>query len=231
MSMSEMALSKDNKYTILNFPFHGAVSALRALLFMSGADYTFIHPTDWSVEKPSAPLGVMPVLYEETKTGETLEMSELSPIEFYLGKKFGYTGDNLWEENLVRMYHSSTQALFDKLVHVVVRTPKEHHQEEMMEIFLTKILPEWAQFHERALAKNGSNGHYVGNKLTLADIKTASIIDNMITLSGDKVISHEKTPAIMAVYDGLNQVPKYKEWKTSVEYKAYDDLNKQLLNV
>jgi hypothetical protein len=107
----------------------------------------------------------MPIMYEETKTGEVLELCELTPIEFYLGSKYGYVGENKWEENLVRMYHSSTQALFDKLVHVGVRTPKEHSQAEMMEIYLTKTIPEWAFYHERALVKNGSNGHYVGNKV------------------------------------------------------------------
>ena len=43
--MSELALAKDNKYTMLYYPFHGVVTALRAILFMSGVDYTFTHPT------------------------------------------------------------------------------------------------------------------------------------------------------------------------------------------
>ncbi|KAG0044494.1 hypothetical protein BGZ83_010274 [Gryganskiella cystojenkinii] len=227
--MSELAQAKDNKYTMLYYPFHGVVTALRAILFMSGAEYTFTHPTEWSKEKPLTPLGAMPVLYEETKTGEVLELAELTPIEFYFGQKFGWTGDNVWEENLVRMYHSSSQAVFDKLVTTVVRAPKDH-QEQMKEIYLKTIVPDWIQYHERALVKNGSNGHYVGNKLTLADMKTATILDNLIALSGDSLLSREKTPAIFAVYDAVEKIPSYQKWKATDEWRAYDELNRRLFN-
>lgn len=42
--MSQVAMSKDNKYHLLYFPFHGAVTGLRAMIVMSGAEYSFIHP-------------------------------------------------------------------------------------------------------------------------------------------------------------------------------------------
>lgn len=127
------------------------------------------------------PLGAMPVLYEETKSGEILELCELTPIEFYFGKKFGYAGSNLWEENLIRMYHSSSQAVFDKLVTTVVRAPKENY-EQMMEIYQTNILPEWAEYHERALVKNGSNGHYVGDKVKIKKKEPLAASDSDLCL-------------------------------------------------
>ncbi|KAF9333521.1 hypothetical protein BG006_003500 [Podila minutissima] len=143
---STLSAAKDNKYTVLYLPIHGVVTALRAMLIMSGAEYEFAHPTikkpvvpildghDWSQEKYLTPFGSMPVLYEQTKSGEILELAELSAIEFYIGQKHGWVGDNLWEQHLVRMYWSSTQSLFDKLVTTVVRAPTPH-QGEMMEIF------------------------------------------------------------------------------------------------
>ncbi|KAF9311204.1 hypothetical protein BG003_007675 [Podila horticola] len=224
---STLAAAKDNKYTMLYLPIHGVVTALRAMLIMSGADYEFAHPTDWSQEKSLTPFGSMPVLYEQASSGEILELAELSAIEFYVGQKHGWVGDNLWEQNLVRMYCSSTQSVFDKLVTTVVRAPKPH-QDEMMEIFQQKILPEWVRFHERALMQNGANGHYVGEKLTIADIKTASIIDNLVTISGDVFVSREKTPAIMAVYDAVEKIPKYAEWKATEAWRKYDEGNKAL---
>lgn len=42
---STLAAAKDNKYTMLYLPIHGVVTALRAMLIMSGADYEFAHPT------------------------------------------------------------------------------------------------------------------------------------------------------------------------------------------
>ncbi|KAF9914019.1 hypothetical protein BX616_009125 [Lobosporangium transversale] len=229
-TVSRLGRVKENKYQLLYFHIHGVVTGLRAMFAMSDADYTFTHPVDWKAEKPNTPLGAMPVLYETVPaTGETVELAELSVIEFYIGSKYGWTGDNVWENNLIRMYHSSTQSMFDKLVTTVVRAPKENY-DQMMEIWAGSILPEWVEYHERALKKNGSNGHYVGNKLTLADIKTATCIDNIITLTGDRHISREKTPAIMAVYDHLESLPKYAEWKASEQWKTYAENNKQYCN-
>ncbi|KAF8976634.1 hypothetical protein BGZ46_008105 [Entomortierella lignicola] len=228
--LTQLAQAKDNKYNLLYFPFHGIVTGLRAMIAMSGSEYVFTHPEDWSAQKITTPLGAMPVLYETTATGETLELAELSVLEYYIGQKHGWVGDNLWENNLVKMYHSSSQSLFDKLVTTVVRAPKENY-EQMLEIYVNKILPEWVEYHERALKANGSNGHYLGDKLTIADIKTATIIENIISLTGDRYLTHEKTPAIMAVYDNLEKQPKYAAWKASEAWKAYDVLNKELFNL
>ncbi|KAG0257154.1 hypothetical protein BG011_004138 [Mortierella polycephala] len=227
-TMSKLAQAKGNKYTLLYLPFHGVVTALRAMIVMSDAEYTFIHPDNWKEEKTMTPFGSMPVLYETSQTGETLELAELSVLEYYIGQKYGWVGGNFWENNLVKMYHSSTQSLYDKLVTTVVRAPKEHY-DQMMDIYVSSILPEWIKYHEQHLQANGSNGHYVGDKLTIADFKTASILDNLFTLTGERYISREKTPGIMAVYDNLEKQPKYAAWKASEAWKLYDELNKKLV--
>ncbi|KAG0208015.1 hypothetical protein BGX28_000903, partial [Mortierella sp. GBA30] len=43
-AMSKISQANDNEYTMLYYPFHGVVPALRAMLAMSGAKYTFAHP-------------------------------------------------------------------------------------------------------------------------------------------------------------------------------------------
>ncbi|KAK3832985.1 MAG: hypothetical protein JOS17DRAFT_741220 [Linnemannia elongata] len=227
-TMAQIAKSKDNKYELLYFPFHGVLPALRAMFAMSGADYTFTHPVDWTKEKPTTPFGSLPVLYEtDPISGHTLELAELSAIESYLGDKYGWMGDNVWERAQIQMYHSSTQAVFDKWVTTVVRAPKEN-KEQMTEIYMEKILPEWVETHERLLQGKGCNGHYVGDKFSIADLKTATTIDNLISISGERFLSREKTPAIFAVYDAVEKMPKYAAWKASSEWKAYDELNKKL---
>jgi len=106
----------------------------------------------------------MPVLYETSPaTGETIEVAELNVVEFYLGQKMGLLGSNAWEEQLVRSYTGSSQALFDKFVVMVIRSPKEL-QPQMMELYMKQI-PEWASFHEKILQANGANGHYIGDKV------------------------------------------------------------------
>ncbi|KAF9918580.1 hypothetical protein FBU30_000133 [Linnemannia zychae] len=170
-TMSQIAASKNNKYELRYFPFHGVLPALRAMLAMSGADYTFTHPEaiylaqfDWTTEKPTTPFGSLPILYETCPTsGHTIQLAELSAIELYLGEKYGWLGDNHWERYQVQMYHSSSQAVFDKLVTTVVRAPKDQ-MDRMMEIWIEKILSEWVEYHEKVLKANGCNGHYIGNK-------------------------------------------------------------------
>ena len=107
----------------------------------------------------------MPVLFETCPaTGETIELAELSVIEFYLAQKLGLLGSNAWENQLIRSYASSSFALFDKFVVTVVRSPPEL-KAQMMESFTSKQVGEWATFHERILQANGANGHYLGDKV------------------------------------------------------------------
>ncbi|KAF9584102.1 hypothetical protein BGW38_007580 [Lunasporangiospora selenospora] len=248
LALAEALSAKDNKYQLLYFPFHGAVTCLRAMFSMSNLDFESVYSTvnyvddviakkgfesmfpnrsEWTADKPLAPFGHLPILYIETKSKEIIELAELSTIEFFIAEKMNLLGDNEMEKQLVSMYRSNTQALFDKLVTTVLRAPKEHAA-QMMEIFITTILPEWASYHERILQANGANGHYVGNNLTLADFKTGTMIDNLVSISGELVISREKTPAIFAVYDNLEKNPKYAKWKASEEWKAYDSISKAL---
>lgn len=172
----------------------------------------------------------MPVLYETTSTGETLELAELSVIEFYLASKFGLMGSNAWEDQLVRSYTTSTQALFEKFVVSVIRMPKDL-QPQLTQAFVEKQIPEWAEFHERILKANGSNGHYIGNQLTFADIKASSVMPLMMKLSGDKYISKELTPALMALYETMEANPKYAAWKASEAYEAYTETTRKLFGL
>ncbi|KAF9574713.1 hypothetical protein EC968_005718 [Mortierella alpina] len=229
-TMSKLSQAKDNKYEILYFPFHGVVSALRTMVAISGANYTFTHPENWEVEKDQTPFGHMPVLYETTPTGETLELAEMSVIEFYLATKFGFMGSNAWEDLLIRSYTTSTQSLFEKFVVSVIRSPKDL-QPQLMQTFVEKEIPEWAKFHERILQANGSNGHYIGNQLTFADIKASSIMGVMMKLSGDKYISKELTPALMAMYETMEANPKYAAWKASEAHAAYTENTRKIFGL
>ncbi|KAF9290748.1 hypothetical protein BGZ68_006145 [Mortierella alpina] len=229
-AMSKFSQAKDNHFQLLYFPFHGVVSALRTMLAISGAKYTFTHPENWELEKQQTPFGHMPVLYETTSTGETLELAELSVIEFYLASKFGFMGSNAWEDQLVRSYTTSTQALFEKFVVSVIRMPKDL-QPQLTQAFVEKQIPEWVEFHERILKANGSNGHYIGNQLTFADIKASSVMPLMMKLSGDKYISKELTPALMALYETMEANPKYAAWKASEAYEAYTEATRKLFGL
>ncbi|KAG0042512.1 hypothetical protein BGZ83_000381 [Gryganskiella cystojenkinii] len=226
--MTKISESKDNEYTLLYYPFHGVVNAIRVMMTMSNLKHKFTHPEDWASEKEHTPFGHMPVLYETNpSTGETIELAEQNVIEFYLAQKTGLLGSNAWEDQLIRSCASSSNMLFEKFVVMVVRAPAEL-KAQMMELFKAKQVGEWAVYHERMLQANGANGHYVGDKLSFADIKTVTVMDVMLVLTKDQFISREKTPALFAVKDGLEKNPKYQAWKSSEECLAYNEVTRKL---
>jgi hypothetical protein len=75
----------------------------------------------------------------------------------------GLLGKDFREENLVKMYLSSTQALITFLIHNIVQSPKEDRP-AFLGRCKSKLL-EWIKFHEKHLKANGSNGHYVGDQV------------------------------------------------------------------
>ncbi|KAH7032462.1 hypothetical protein BKA57DRAFT_510691 [Linnemannia elongata] len=236
-AMSKILEGKNNEYSLLYFPFHGVVPALRAMLAMSDAKVTFTQPDDWPVEKKQTQFGHMPILYEtDPITNQTLALTELSVLEEYIGRKYNFLGSNAYETNQILTFNSSTQSLFDKFVTLVVRTADPEIRAKMMETFLTSFIGEWAEFHERALQANvaagiAKTGHYVGEKISLADLKTATVVTVMTKLSGDKFISEEKTPAIMEVCKTVEADERYKKWRASDDVKLFNEVTKQRFNL
>ncbi|KAF9290750.1 hypothetical protein BGZ68_006147 [Mortierella alpina] len=226
-SNADLAVALDNTHHLTYFPFHGLAGCIRATLAISGEPYkqTILTFADWAVTKPLMPFGHVPLLREETKCGKTLELAEISTIEQFLAQRFGLLGKDLWEEYQIKMFLSSTHALVTFLTHTVVQSPKEDRP-AFLERFKKNNLKEWVTSHEKHLKYNGSNGHYVGDQLSIADIKTASFVDHLARIGAEEVvISEEATPAIWKVKSTLEQNPKYAEWMNSDQFKSFTEAN------
>ncbi|KAF9184015.1 hypothetical protein BGZ51_003631 [Haplosporangium sp. Z 767] len=224
---AELIQSPDNTHNLIYFPFHGLAGCIRTALVLSGEPYvnTLMTFSDWQVRKQLTPFGHVPVLREETECGTTLELAEISTIEQFLATRSGFMGKDIWEENRIKMFLSSTHSMFTFLVHTIVQSPKEERP-AFLKRFKSMNLKGWIQFHEKHLKENGSNGHYVGDQLSIADIKTASVIEHLICICGDDVqISEELTPAIMAVKTNLEKNPKYAAWIASEQYQEFTAKN------
>ncbi|KAG0306546.1 hypothetical protein BGZ98_002164 [Dissophora globulifera] len=224
---ADLVQDSSNIHNLLYFPFHGISGCIHATLVLSGEPYklSIVDFPNWRTQKALTPFGHVPVLREETKCGQTIELAEVIVIEQFLANRTGLLGKNSWEESLIKMYQSSTHALISYLILTVVQSPKDT-QPAFLERYRKVNIPEWIRFHEKHLRDNGSNGHYVGDQLSIADIKTATAIDHLVRLCGDKVqISDELTPAIMAVKYSLEKHPKYAEWRASEQYQAFTSAN------
>ncbi|KAG0017265.1 hypothetical protein BGZ80_008451, partial [Entomortierella chlamydospora] len=92
--------------------------------------------------------------------------------------------------------------------------------------FYTEALPKFIAVHEAHLKKNGSNGHYVGDSITLADIKTTLFIDCVLFLrpkgANEVPFSAEKTPLLWKVRETVDNHPRLAAWKKSQRYQELD---------
>ncbi|KAF9302414.1 hypothetical protein BGZ74_005384 [Mortierella antarctica] len=226
-SDAQLCQAKDNVHNLIYFPFHGLAGCIRTTLIVSGEPYKFTNMMlkEWATAKELTPFGHVPLLREETKCGKTLELAEINAIEQFLAKRAGLLGKNEWEECNVKMYLNSTHSMISFLLHSIVPMPREDRPAFLAKFKATN-LPQWVKHHEKHLAANGSNGHYVGDQLTIADIKTASVIEHVVRLCEDAPqVSEELTPAIWAVKTNLEKNPKYQEWRASEQYQQYTATN------
>ncbi|KAF9286490.1 Glutathione S-transferase S1 [Mortierella alpina] len=197
----------------------GAVA--RDILAYGDADWEDLMVTNWPGEI-NPPFGVLPVLHIKTASGQEVKLAETLVIEQYLAKKFGLLGDNEWEEQQIKMFHSSALYLRERFSTLVTWNFKEV-MDKGLDLFLSQQLPRWIETHTKHLKDNGSNGHYVGDKISLADLLTANDIDHFeILLGGPKIVEMiKKSPEIWKVKEKVDAEPRLQAWRQSEGYKNH----------
>ncbi|KAF9142542.1 hypothetical protein BG015_000760, partial [Linnemannia schmuckeri] len=90
---------------------------------------------------------------------------------------------------------------------------------------ITDNIAPWIKYHEQHLQGNGANGHYIGDSVTLADVKADYLITIIQGITGEELISEEKTPAIWRVKKELEKVEGIAVWRASEEYKGISEQN------
>ncbi|KAF8945892.1 hypothetical protein BGZ47_001780 [Haplosporangium gracile] len=150
-----------------------------------------------------------------------LHLSESIVVDTFLAERFGLMGDNAWEANLIRMFYINMQYLRERTFTVAFAEPMEQRVKNRA-WFLDNILKKFLQDHEYHLKNNGSNGHYVGDKVSLADIHIWNIVHFFGTVPwGQKVIDEFKRHSLVwkvkETVDGISQLAK---WRASEEFKA-----------
>ncbi|KAF9956702.1 hypothetical protein BGZ65_002503 [Modicella reniformis] len=220
-TLSEAVKSADSTYKVLYFGLHGRGELIRNLLAYGGAKWEEITP-EWPAHKEHTPFGCLPVVYETTSNGTILELAETPAIERYLAKKFNLFGKNEYEHHKVEEYLSSTDSAVTSFSIKIIQSPPEKRVEEANK-FYAEVLTRFISVHEAHLQKNGSNGHYIGNSATFADIKTAFLIDRVLFLrpkGADEVpFSAKNSPNLWKVHETVNNHKSYAEWKESPKYQ------------
>ncbi|KAK3833579.1 MAG: hypothetical protein J3R72DRAFT_494835 [Linnemannia gamsii] len=221
-----LAAKTDSTFEIKYFGIHGLAHNSRILLALSGAKFTSDIPEDWASEKPNAPFGVMPLLTETSADGKhTLHVSESEAIERYLARKFGFLGKDAFEEVLVNTFITNDNSLMNQLFAKYLIVKDVEVKAANKESLITDNIAPWIKNHEQHLKANGANGHYVGNKITLADVKTNFVISLIQSITGDDLISESKTPSLWEVRKQLDKAEGLAAWKATEDYKTLSEKN------
>ncbi|KAI1314987.1 hypothetical protein EDD11_001423 [Mortierella claussenii] len=187
---------------------------------------------DWfGHDKALTKFGTLPILYEVSSDGKyTVEWAEALNIEIGLARKLGLLGDNYYEESQILGFFSNTRAVMHR--HEDAYFAHRPFRTQDREVFFNTHLKQWIQRHEQALEQNGRrNGHYVGDKVTLADIKTAVALDALLNeqyvFKGfeetSRLITKELTPNLWRVREVVQSKRSYKDWLESPRYKDLVD--------
>ncbi|KAG0020424.1 hypothetical protein BGZ82_011599 [Podila clonocystis] len=231
---SKITAQNGLKYKLSYFGIHFGGTSSRGILAYAGADWTPTYPV-WRDEKANAPFELIPVLTIISPDGKELVLAENVAIDIFLAKQFGLHGANPWEEAIINAYYSNSNTFFFQEIMNNFFWESQAKSEEEKRQYLDKMvneqLPTWARIHEAHLTNNHLNGHYVGSRTTLADIRTTTMLDALEKIIGAErvatVVNADKTPGIAKVRAQVEAKTSYAAWLTSEEYTK---LNKTSAN-
>ncbi|KAF9153131.1 hypothetical protein BGX20_004987 [Mortierella sp. AD010] len=219
--LSQATKSNDSTFKVLYFNIHGLAELTRTILAYAGAKTEEL-TVDWPNQKDHTPFKCLPVVYETTSDGTVLELAESQAIERYLATKFHLFGKNEYEHHKVEQFLTSTNSAVQPFISKIIYSAPDKRAEEANK-FYAEVLPKFIEVHEAHLKKNGSNGHYVGDSTTLADIKTAVFINRVLFLrpkgANEVPFSAEKTPLLWKVRETVDNHPSLAAWKKSQRYQ------------
>ncbi|KAJ1679569.1 hypothetical protein EV182_001782 [Spiromyces aspiralis] len=180
-----------SSYEFYYFELEGLGEAIRNILRYAKADWKDVHP-EWPQFKPQTPFGVLPVLVETKPNGEKFTIGESQAIERYLASKYDLLPKDASLEALAiyEQYRSSLSNYILEFGQYVFR--KDESKKQAVEDKVTILVEK----HEEALAANGSNGHYYGDKITYLDIVAYTNFMILKKYGFGHLLEPEKAPSI-----------------------------------
>jgi len=116
----------------------------------------------------------------------------------------------------VNEYYNSSDALANYYIKVLFSTPENRLKEA--ETFYSVHFSKWAAAHEKHLQANGNNGHYVGESITLSDMRTTQVM-HLLKLMLPSGMEFPVLPAGLAkLIESVETEPKIAVWLQSDEY-------------
>ncbi|KAF9908498.1 hypothetical protein EC991_009762 [Linnemannia zychae] len=206
-----------------------AGSTSREILVYGKANYEFSYVNFEGWQKGTIPtvFSFLPVLKVKDRRpsskyhDQEVVLAETMIIDTFLAKRFGLLGDNEWESLTIQGFYSNIHYLRERCFGSTMIAPPEVRKKARDE-FLNETLVKFCEDHEHHLKANGSNGHYVGNKLSLADIHLSNIIHFYTTVPWGKMALErlKQYESLWKVNETVEKVPAIAEWRQTKLYKS-----------
>ncbi|KAG0257445.1 hypothetical protein BGZ95_005238, partial [Linnemannia exigua] len=190
----------------------------------------------WKVDKELTPFGSLPILTVHDTYGEnttttrttTESIPEADVIERFLAKRFGFLGSTPEEELKICISLSQTITIHNVWVFRVVPATAmgSEVREKVLQSFLEVTLRNWVTNCEKQLSGcNGSGVYMVGDKLSLADIKTAVLMDMFLAVRGaEAYLNQEVAPGLWRLKAAVDTSSGYREYRQSNAFRLQDEM-------
>jgi glutathione S-transferase len=156
----------------------------------------------------------------------TKKIPEADVIERFLAKRFGYLGSTPDEELDICIALSQTITIHNVWVFRVVPASAMDVEvrEKVLKTFLDVTLRNWVLNCEKQLHVNGGP-HLVGEKLSLADIKTAVLMDMFLAIKGvDTYLNEQVAPGLWRLKKAIDTSPGYRSYRESKAFREQDEV-------
>ncbi|KAG0340735.1 hypothetical protein BG000_011207 [Podila horticola] len=208
------------------FPFHTSVASAEKAKVLADPNkiFTLVY---WEIASVGSTAREMLAAYcpKSKWTHEAVEviLSEAMIVDQYLAEELDLLGDNKYESWTILAFNSSIHYLMERSFNSFAK--KDHTGRKIgRESFMTGALRKFIRDHEFHLRSNGNNGHYVGNRLSLADIHLANALHYFQTFPCGKMIEDvfRESEPLWKVVETVLANPEIAAWRKTADFKKLE---------
>ncbi|OUM59755.1 hypothetical protein PIROE2DRAFT_63567 [Piromyces sp. E2] len=215
----------DSKFEVYYFPIRARGEYVRLVLVAAKANWENKPVNDWSKEKFSTE-GLLykqvPMLIEHKANGKELRLVETSAIIRYIANTFNLTSDCSCKNALLDSYFTGLYDVASKIMSGVFHAKMGDGEPVEKVVLSNESIKNSIKYQEDILASNGSNGHYMDDKLSYVDVVAYCLVEAYINepeLKG--FFSKETTPNLIKVYETVSKIPEIAEYVKSEKRFAH----------
>ncbi|KAK2169379.1 hypothetical protein LSH36_10g02007 [Paralvinella palmiformis] len=207
----DLALSDSimTRYKLVYFSVKGRGELIRWILKLAEEEFEDFRftMTTWPEFKPSTPFGQAPTLEIDGKV-----YCQSMDICRFLANKYGYNGDTLEEKAIVDMIVDHCEDMVTNVVKIFLERDNPERRQEMHTKYEKEELPVFLNNFEKLLEKNNSsNGWFVGDKMTWADLAVVHHTTDWMTMV-KVTVPWDDYPLLNSLKEKVQALPQLQRW-------------------